>query len=127
MPSGYFESLISIIWLVAKPFAFPCRRVERAELVSRNVTAWPSLTDIGINCADVYRRMSAWLAMGESRVRRMWRALPINIPRRRLRRRRCGNDIHLPSATQSNSIWSYDFVHDQSGDERALKMLCVID
>ncbi|RQS01522.1 IS3 family transposase, partial [Burkholderia sp. Bp9002] len=74
-----------------------------------------------------YRRMSAWLALGESRVRRMWRTLRLNIPRRRPRRRRCGNDIRLPGATQPNSVWSYDFVHDQLVDGRALKMLCVID
>ena len=74
-----------------------------------------------------YWRMSAWLALGESRVRRMWRALQLNIPRRRPRRRRCGNDIRLPGATQPNSVWSYDFVHDQLVDGRALKMFCVID
>ncbi|KWH25748.1 integrase [Burkholderia cepacia] len=74
-----------------------------------------------------YRRMSAWLALGESRVRRMWRALQLNIPRRRPRRRHCGNDIRVPGATQPNSVWSYDFVHDQLVDGRALKMLCVID
>jgi len=74
-----------------------------------------------------YRRMSAWLALSESRVRRMWRALQLNIPRRRPRRRRCGDDIRLPGATQPNSVWSYDFVHDQLVDGRALKMLCVID
>ncbi len=74
-----------------------------------------------------YRRMSVWLAMGESRVRRMWRALQLNIPRLRPRHRRCGNDIRLPGATQPNSVWSYDFVHDQLVDGRALKMLCVID
>ncbi|KUY64429.1 integrase [Burkholderia cepacia] len=74
-----------------------------------------------------YRRMSAWLALSESRVRQMWRALQLNIPRRRPRRRRCGNDIRLPGATQPNSVWSYDFVHDQLVDGRALKMLCVID
>lgn len=74
-----------------------------------------------------YRRMSAWLALSESRVRRMWRALQLNIPRRRPRRRRCGSDIRLPGATQPNSVWSYDFVHDQLVDGRALKMLCVID
>ncbi|WP_155632651.1 IS3 family transposase [Burkholderia cepacia] len=74
-----------------------------------------------------YRRMSAWLALSESRVRRMWRTLQLNIPRRRPRRRRCGNDIRLPGATQPNSVWSYDFVHDQLVDGRALKMLCVID
>lgn len=60
-----------------------------------------------------YHRMPAWRALGESRVRRMWRALQLNIPRRRPRRRRCGNDIRLPGATQPNSVWSYDFVHDQ--------------
>lgn len=71
--------------------------------------------------------MSAWLALSESRVRRMWRALQLNIARRRPRRRRCGTDIRLPGATQPNSVWSYDFVHDQLVDGRALKMLCVID
>ncbi len=74
-----------------------------------------------------YRRMSAWLALGESRVRRMWRALQLNIPRRRPRRRRCGNNVRLLGATQPNSVWSYDFVHDQLVDGRALKMLCVSD
>ncbi|AJY11151.1 integrase core domain protein [Burkholderia dolosa AU0158] len=74
-----------------------------------------------------YRRMSAWLALSESRVRRMWRALQLNIARRRPRRRRCGDDIRLPGATQPNSVCSYDFVHDQLVDGRALKMLCVID
>lgn len=71
--------------------------------------------------------MSTWLAMGKSRVWRMWQALQLNIPRRHLRRRRCDNDIRQPGATQPNSVWSYDFVHDQLVDERALKMLCVID
>lgn len=74
-----------------------------------------------------YRRISAWLSLGESRVRRMWRALKLNIPKRRPRRRRCGSDIRLPGATQPNSVWSYDFVHDQLVDGRVLKMLCVID
>ncbi|CBW76749.1 Transposase (plasmid) [Mycetohabitans rhizoxinica HKI 454] len=50
-----------------------------------------------------YRRMSAWLALGESRVRRMWQALQLNIAQRCPRRRRCGNDIGLPGATQPNS------------------------
>ncbi len=74
-----------------------------------------------------YRRMSVRLALSESRVRRMWRALQLNIPRRRPRRRCCGNDIRLPGATQPNSVWSYDIVHDRLVDGRALKMLCVID
>jgi transposase-like protein len=48
-------------------------------------------------------------------------------PRKRPRRGRCGNDIRLPGATKPNSVWSYDFVHDQMVDGRSLKMLCVID
>lgn len=74
-----------------------------------------------------YRRMAAWLAMGEGRVRRQWRALGLNIPRRRPRRRRSGSDIRLPGAVRPNAVWSYDFVHDQMVDGRVLKLLCVID
>lgn len=74
-----------------------------------------------------YRRMAAWLDLGEARVRRLWRQLGLNIPRRRPRRRRSGNDIRLPGAVRPNAVWSYDFVHDQMVDGRALKMLCVID
>ena len=74
-----------------------------------------------------YRRMAAWLGLGEARVRRQWRSLGLNIPRRRPRRRRCGSDIRLPGAVRPNAVWSYDFVHDQLVDGRALKMLCVID
>ena len=36
-------------------------------------------------------------------------------------------DIRLPGAVRPNAVWSYDFVHDQMVDGRALKMLCVID
>jgi transposase InsO family protein len=74
-----------------------------------------------------YRRMAAWLGLGESQVRRMWRTLGLNIPRRRPRRRRSGSDIRLPGAVKPNAVWSYDFVHDQLVDGRALKLLCVVD
>lgn len=74
-----------------------------------------------------YRRMAAWLDLGEARMRRLWRQLGLNIPRRRPRRRRSGNDIRLPGAVRPNAVWSYDFVHDQMVDGRTLKMLCVID
>lgn len=73
------------------------------------------------------RRMAAWLALGEARVRRQWRALGLNIPRRRPRRRRSGSDIRLPGAVEPNAVWSHDFVHNQMVDGRSLKMLCVID
>lgn len=74
-----------------------------------------------------YRRMAAWLGLGQSQVRRRWRDLGLNIPRRRPRRRRSGHDIRLPGAVTPNHVWSYDFVHDQMVDGRSLKMLCVID
>lgn len=45
-----------------------------------------------------YRRMAAWLDVGQSRTRRLWRSLALNIPRRRPRRRRSGSDIRLPGA-----------------------------
>ena len=74
-----------------------------------------------------YRRMAAWVGLGESKVRRLWRALGLNIPRRRPRRRRSGSDIRLPGAVKPNAVWSYDFVHDQLVDGRTLKLLCVVD
>lgn len=74
-----------------------------------------------------YRRAAAWLGLGDTRVRRLWRNLGLNIPRRRPRRRRCGSDIRLPGAVRPNAVWSYDFVHDQLVDGRVLKLLCVID
>jgi transposase InsO family protein len=74
-----------------------------------------------------YRRMAAWVSMGESRVRRVWKGLGLQIPRRRPRRRRSGSDIRLPGAVRPNAVWSYDFVHDQLVDGRALRMLCVVD
>ena len=74
-----------------------------------------------------YRRMAAWLELGEARVRRQWRILGLNIPRRRPRRRRSGSDIRLPGAVRPNAVWSYDFVYDQMVDGRSLKLLCVID
>ncbi len=74
-----------------------------------------------------YRRMAAWLCLGEARVRRQWRTLGLSIPRRRPRRRRSGSDIRLPGAAQPNAVWSYDFVHDQLVDGRVLKLLCVLD
>ncbi len=74
-----------------------------------------------------YRRMAAWLDVGQARVRRLWRALGLNSPPRRPKRRRSGSDIRLPGAVRPNAVWSYDFVHDQMVDGRGLKLLCVID
>lgn len=42
-----------------------------------------------------YRRTAVWLALSLCRVRRLWRHLGLQLPRRRLRRRRCGTDIRF--------------------------------
>jgi transposase InsO family protein len=74
-----------------------------------------------------YRRMAAWLRIGERRTRRLWRELGLQLPKRRPRRRRCGSDIRLPGAVRPNSVWSYDFIHDRLASGTALKILCVLD
>lgn len=74
-----------------------------------------------------YRRVAAWLRLGETRTRRLWRHLGLQLPRRRPRRRRCGSDIRLPGAVQPNSVWTYDFVYDRLANGTALKLLCVLD
>jgi len=70
-----------------------------------------------------YRRTAAWLEVGLCRVRRLWKQLGLQLPRRR----RCGTDIRLPGATHPNSVWCYDFVHDRFADGRAFRLLCVLD
>jgi putative transposase len=99
----------------------PTQPEKDRAVAEKLLTASPQVPRFG------YRRMAAWLALGEARVRRQWRALGLNIPRRRPRRRRSGSDIRLPGAVRPNAVWSYDFVHDQMVDGRALKLLCVID
>lgn len=99
----------------------PRQAAKDQAVAGRLLAASPKVPRFG------YRRMAAWLDLGEARVRRLWRQLGLNIPRRRPRRRRSGNDIRLPGAVRPNAVWSYDFVHDQMVDGRALKMLCVID
>jgi putative transposase len=74
-----------------------------------------------------YRRAAAWLRLGETRTRRLWRQLGLQLPRRRPRRRRCGSDIRLPGACRPNAVWTYDFIHDRLASGTALKLLCVLD
>jgi transposase InsO family protein len=74
-----------------------------------------------------YRRTAAWLDEGLCRVRRLWKELGLNLPRRRPRRRRCASDIRVPGAAHPNSVWSYDFVHDRLANQRTIRLLCVLD
>ena len=102
--------------------SYPLKQPGKDRTVGdRQITASQDVPRFG------YRRMAAWLSLSEARVRRMWRTLGLNIPRRRPRRRRSGSDIRLPGAVRPNAVWSYDFVHDQLVDGRVLKLLCVVD
>ena len=74
-----------------------------------------------------YRRTAAWLDESLCRVRRLWKRLGLNLPRRRPRRRRCGSDMRLPGATRPNRLWCYDFVYDRLANNRAIRLLCVLD
>ncbi len=74
-----------------------------------------------------YRRTAVWLDVSLCRVRRLWKQLGLQVPRRRRRRRRCGTDIRLPAAAAVNHVWTYDFVHDRLANGRALRLLCVLD
>jgi putative transposase len=58
---------------------------------------------------------------------RLWRSLGLNLPQRQPRKRRCGSDIRNAGATQPNSVWPYDFVHDRLANDGTLKLLCVLD
>lgn len=112
----------SYLGLSRRVAGYPLRQPNKDKVLGeRLLSASPQVPRFG------YRRMAAWLDVGESRVRRLWRSLNLNIPRRRPRRRRSGSDIRLPGAVKPNAVWSYDFVHDQIVDGRSLKLLCVID
>lgn len=74
-----------------------------------------------------YRRTAAWLDLGQRRVRRLWRQLKLQLPKRRPRRRRCGSDIRLIGAPRPNTVWTYDFVFDRTASGRVIKLLCVLD
>lgn len=64
--------------------------------------------------------MVAWLDVGEGRVRRLWRSLGPHQPRKLPRRLRSGCDMRLPGAVRPNSVWSYDFVHEQFVNSRGV-------
>jgi hypothetical protein len=58
---------------------------------------------------------------------RLWNRLGINLPKRQPKKHRYGTDIHIPGATQPNSAWMYNFVHNRLSNGNALKILCVLD
>lgn len=73
------------------------------------------------------RRAAIWVSLGETCMRRLWRDMRLQLPRRRPRRRRTGSDVRLPGATMANSVWTNDFPFDRLASGKTLKMFCVLD
>jgi transposase InsO family protein len=64
------------------------------------------------------------------REQRLWREEGRKVPRKQCKKRRLGtsgNGSQRRMATRPNEVWGYDFVSDQTTDERRLKFLCVVD
>ncbi len=74
-----------------------------------------------------YRRIAIMAKTSLARVWRLWGRLKLALPRRRPKRRRCGTDMRVPNATRTNSVWTYDFVHDRLAGGGVVKLLCVLD
>jgi putative transposase len=82
-----------------------------------------------------YRRIWALLRdegfrVNRKRVHRLWRREGLKVPQKQRKRRRLGGSVNAcfrRKAQGRNDVWSYDFVMDQTGDGRRLKMLAVVD
>jgi len=80
-----------------------------------------------------YRRITAILRregspINHKRVQRIWQSEGLQLPRRKLRRRRCGprgEVIH--KAQYRNHVWSYDFLEEHTVKGKRLRILAVID
>jgi putative transposase len=82
-----------------------------------------------------YRRIWALLRsegfrVNRKRVHRLWRREGLKVPQKQRKRRRLGGSVNAcfrRKAQGKNDVWSYDFVMDQTGDGKRLKMLPVVD
>ncbi len=68
-------------------------------------------------CPDATRR----------RVYRLWRALGLQVPYRRKRRKIRTGAQNKPVATHPNTVWAWDFVFDSCAGGRQLKCFNVVD
>ncbi len=79
-----------------------------------------------------YRRIRVFLGrdghrMGSDRAHRLWRGAPLQVPRKRPRRRVAGARPKPARATGANQVSAYDFVFDACANGQQLKCLTVID
>jgi len=70
------------------------------------------------------RRDGIWV--NHKRVHRLWREEGLTQPRKRKRIRRKGGSVPL-QAMHANHVWTYDFVHDRTERDQALRMLTIED
>ena len=82
-----------------------------------------------------YRRITAMLQregwqVNHKKVQRIWRQEGLKVPQKQPKRKRLwlndGSCIRL-KPEYSNHVWSYDFVMDRTHDDRAVRMLAIID
>ena len=66
-------------------------------------------------------------AVNRKRVQRLWRALKLQVPRRR-RKKRYASTGQVPLRAQHpNHVWTWDFIYDTTADGRTLRSLTVSD
>lgn len=107
-----------------------CEKSDDEERLTRRITEFAR--DYG---RYGYRRITALLRyerwrVNHKRVERIWRQEGLKVPTRQLKRKRLwlndGSCVrHRPS--HRNHVWSYDFVATRSHDERAIRILTIID
>jgi transposase InsO family protein len=82
-----------------------------------------------------YRRISVLLhregwRVNRKRVYRLWRQQGLKVPRKQRKKRRLGhssNSCMRRPAQHKDHVWSWDFLHDRTGDGRPLKWFTLID
>jgi transposase InsO family protein len=84
-----------------------------------------------------YRRIGALLReegfeVNQKRVHRLWRREGLKVPQKQQKRRRLidgksDHACHRMKAQRMNQVWSFDFCHDRTSDNGALKIFSVLD
>lgn len=74
-------------------------------------------------------RREGW-KLNKKRVSRLWREEGLQVPVRKLKRRRLGhsaNSCQRRPSTAKDDVWCYDFSFDRTEDGRRLKILTIVD
>lgn len=74
-------------------------------------------------------RQAGWI-VNHKRVQRIWQKEGLQVPYRRKFKKAKGsseNSCAVKKAEYPNHVWTYDFISDQTEDDRSLKLLTVLD